>query len=261
MPAPDFVDDFDGDTLDTEVWLPHYLPHWSSRASSAATWRVADSCLELSIPPEQPLWCPDQEPSPTRVSGIQSGVFSGPVGGLVGQQPMTESTVVCEEQSLHVGWAPTYGRLEMRLRMELSPRSMAAWWLVGIEDEPRRCGELCVVEVFGDTLGPDGAEVGMGVKKIRDPGLRQDFAAPRLPIDVADFHVYAVDWRPGEADFLVDGRVIRTVDQSTDYPMQSMVAVFDFPDRPAGPDPDHVPRLVVDWVRGWAPGSSPPKSG
>jgi Glycosyl hydrolases family 16 len=251
--GPDFVDDFDGPTLDTDVWLPHYLPQWSSRAASAATWRVTGSCLELSIPPEQPLWCPDQEPTPLRVSGVQSGVFSGPVGSRVGQQPMTPSTVVREEQPLHVGWAPTYGRLEMRLRMELSPRSMAAWWLVGLEDEPRRCGELCVVEVFGDAVTDDGAAVGMGVKQIRDPGLRQDFEAPHLPIDVADFHDYALDWRPGSVDFLVDGTVVRTVQQAPDYPMQSMVAVFDFPGKPAGADPAHVPRLVVDRVRGWPP--------
>jgi hypothetical protein len=254
--APDrpvFSDDFDGPALDTDVWLPHYLPQWSSRAASAATWRVADSCLELSIPPGQPLWCPEQEPTPLRVSAVQSGVFSGPVGSTVGQQPMTASTVVREEQPLHVGWAPTYGRLEMRMRMDLGPRSMAAWWLVGLEDEPRRCGELCVAEVFGDAVTDAGTAVGMGVHAFRDPGLAEDFAAPVLPVDVAEFHDYAVDWRPGSADFLVDGTVVRTVRQSPDYPMQSMVAVFDFPGKPAGPDPDHVPRLVVDRVRGWAP--------
>ena len=31
-----FVDDFDGPSLDRAAWLPHYLPHWSSRAASAA---------------------------------------------------------------------------------------------------------------------------------------------------------------------------------------------------------------------------------
>ena len=139
------------------------------------------------------------------------------------------------------------------MRMDLGPRSMAAWWLVGLEDEPRRCGELCVAEVFGDAVTDAGTAVGMGVHAFRDPGLAEDFAAPVLPVDVAEFHDYAVDWRPGSADFLVDGTVVRTVRQSPDYPMQSMVAVFDFPGKPAGPDPDHVPRLVVDRVRGWAP--------
>ena len=31
----DLVEDFDGPGLDTSVWLPHYLPMWSSRAGAA----------------------------------------------------------------------------------------------------------------------------------------------------------------------------------------------------------------------------------
>jgi len=82
-----FHDDFDGPGLDTAVWVPHYLPMWSSRAESAATYTVGDSELRLSIPPEQGLWCPGDH-DPLRVSGIQSGVFSGPVGSTTGQQPV-----------------------------------------------------------------------------------------------------------------------------------------------------------------------------
>ena len=57
---------------------------------------------------------------------------------------------------------------------------------VGLEDQPERCGEICVVEVFGDAVTGAGAAVGMGVKALHDPSLRQDFAAPVLPIDVDD---------------------------------------------------------------------------
>ncbi len=34
--------------------------------------------------------------------------------------------------------------------MDLSPRSMASLWMSGLEDEPDRCGEICVFEIFGD---------------------------------------------------------------------------------------------------------------
>ena len=54
-----------------------------------------------------------------------------------------------------------------------------------------------------------------------------------MAIDVAEFHVYAADWRPGRVDFLVDGEHVKTVHQAPDYPMQMMVAVFDFPDEGA----------------------------
>ena len=62
------TDDFDSD-LDTEVWLPHYLPHWSSRAESAATYAIADSELRLTIPVEQGLWCAGDHEPPLRVIG------------------------------------------------------------------------------------------------------------------------------------------------------------------------------------------------
>ena len=41
---------FAGDDLDPAVWVPYYLPHWSSRASSAPTYAVAGGELRLSIP-------------------------------------------------------------------------------------------------------------------------------------------------------------------------------------------------------------------
>jgi beta-glucanase (GH16 family) len=135
--------------------------------------------------------------------------------------------------------------------MDLSPRSMAAWWLVGLEDRPERSGELCVVEVFGDTLTTDGAAVGAGVHPFRDPQLVDDFAAPRVAVDVSEFHTYELDWSPDGATFFVDGQLVRSVDLVPDYPMQSMAAVFDFPDR-ATPDDAveaaHVPALVVDRI-------------
>nr|WP_245899522.1 glycoside hydrolase family 16 protein [Geodermatophilus normandii] len=176
--ADDFADDFDGTDLDRDVWVPHYLPQWSSRAATAACYEVRDSCLRLYLPDEMPLWCPDDHP-PLRVSGIQSGVFSGPVGSTVGQQPVRPGALVREEQPAHWGWTPRYGRLEMRARATVTPRSMVAWWLVGLEDSPERCGELCVVEVFGDAVDPvAGAALGMGVHPFRDPRLVDDFAAP-----------------------------------------------------------------------------------
>jgi hypothetical protein len=195
-----FRDDFEGHDLDRSVWIPHYLPQWSSRSESAATYEVGGSELRLSIPPEQGLWCPAEHEGPLRVSAIQSGVFSGEVGSTVGQQPFRDGLRVREAQSAQWGWTPHYGVLEVRARMELTARSMASVWMVGIEDEPRRSGEICLFEVFGDTIDRTGPAVGVGIHPFRDPALRDDFATPRLPIDVTDFHVYATDWRPDRVD-------------------------------------------------------------
>ncbi len=181
------TDDFDAPALDLSVWSPYYLPHWSSRAASAATYQLADSCLTLSIPVEQGLWCAGDHKPDLRVSGVQSGNYSGPVGSTV------------------------------------------------------------VMEVFGDALVPgESAAVGMGLKTIRDPAVPQDFEAVRLPIDVREFHTYAVEWSAGTATFSVDGTAIRSCQGAPTYPMQLMLAVFDFPEQSGK---DHVPSFVVDHIR------------
>lgn len=243
----EFLETFDGTDLDRARWLPHYLPQWSSRAESAAAYEVGDSELKLSIPVGQGLWCADAHEVPLRVSGVQSGVFSGPVGSTVGQQPFLADQRVNEEQPAWWGWTPLYGQIEVTARMELSARSMASVWMVGLEDEPDRCGEICVFEVFGDSITDGGADVGSGVHPFRDPSLIEEFSAVRRHLDVSRPHTYAVDWRPDGIDFMIDGAVTHTSVQSPAYPMQMMIAVFDFPAKP-GSD-GHIPVLAVDEVR------------
>jgi hypothetical protein len=248
-----FADDFDGPGLDPAAWVPHYLPQWSSRAASAAVYEIAGSELRLTIPPEHGIWCEGAHEPPIRVSGIQSGVFSGPVGSGVGQQPF-DGAVVREVQETMWGWTPYRGRLEIRARMDVSPRSMAAVWMVGLEDAPDRCAEICVFEVFGDAItdgeGGPTAAVGMGVHPFRDPAVTEEWSADRVAIDVRKAHDYAAEWREGRVDFLIDGMPVKTVGQAPDYPMQMMVAVFDFPEKAAAAPEGHVPMLAVDHVRG-----------
>jgi Glycosyl hydrolases family 16 len=245
-----FEDDFDATELDRDVWLPHYLPAWSSRAETTATYTLRDSCLNLTIPPSQGLWCGGEHRPPLRASGIQSGNFSGPVGSTIGQQPYRDGVRVREEQEAFWGWTPQLGYIEMRARGVVTPRSMIAFWLIGLEDQPQRSAEICVAEMFGEGVqAGESAAVGMGLHAFRDPGITEDFEAVRLPIDVADFHTYAVDWTEDKADFLVDGVPVRTCPNPPPYPMQLMLAVFDFPEKSDGTDAETVPSLIVDYVR------------
>jgi Glycosyl hydrolases family 16 len=157
--------------------------------------------------------------------------------------------VVREFQPAQWGWTPEYGLLEVRARMELSPRSMAGVWMVGREEEPSHSAEILIFEVFGDAVEPGrSAAVGMGLRPFRDPAITDGFSEPRVDIDVSEPHVYAADWRPGRVDFLIDGECIKTIHQAPAYAMQMMVALFDFPAK-AGP-PDHVPELAIDYIRG-----------
>ena len=118
---------FPGHELDRDVWFPYYLPHWSSRAGSAASWSVRAGELHLTVPPEQPLWCPDLHEERLRVSCVQTGSLSGPIGGPVGQQPFADGLVVREEQPEFRGFTPRYGRVEVRMRGVVDEGSMVAF--------------------------------------------------------------------------------------------------------------------------------------
>ena len=243
-------EDFPGPLLDLDVWVPYHAPHWSSRAESAATYEIADGELQLSIPPNQPLWCADSHPEPIRISCIQSGTFSGPVGSTLGPQPFMDGQVVRSEEPTHWGYTPTYGQIEVRMRAEISASSMFAFYLTGIEDRPERSGEICLAEIFGEGIGDDVAAVGIGLKKLGDPKLHEDFLAVRLPLDPAEFHVYSAEWTPEGVVFRVDGDEVRRTDQAPDYPMQVMMGVFDFPARRGLGEADFTPKMVVDHVYG-----------
>lgn len=245
-----FREDFDGPTLDRSVWFPHYLPAWSSRSETAATYRIADSSLRLFIPADAGLWCEEEHPEPIRVSGMATGNWSGPVGSSAGQQRFTDGLEVREEQTRFEGWLLRSGEVAVRCRMALSHRSMAAVWLAGFEVQPEHAGELCVVEVFGHTIESGSAAVGVGVKQLHDPALVHDFVSPRLEIDVATFHEYSVEWSAGVAEFAVDGVPTHRTRTAPSYPMQVMVAVFDFPAWSLGGDDHLVPELEIDWVFG-----------
>ena len=249
----DLEETFSGPALDVGTWFPAYLPHWSSLAASAPTYAIREDGLHLAIPPEHPRWCPDTHDEPIRISGIQSGHWSGPPGSTDGQAPFKPGLVVREAIPRFDGYTPRYGRIEIRMRGVISPRSMVACWMIGLEDRPERSGEICLVEIFGASVRDGSAEIGMGIHAFRDPALREDWSAERFPIDPAELHAYAVDWRPGSVDFLIDGRPVRHADQAPDYPMQLMIAAFDFPDRATAADIGVTPELVVRHVRGRSP--------
>lgn len=250
----EFEDVFEGDRLDQTRWVAHYLPQWTTRAASAARYRVGGGLLRLLIEENQPPWCPDLERG-LRVSSLQTGVFAGPVGSSVGQHGRGSGAVVREAQHNVRLYTPQYGLIEMRARATDDPRAMVALWMIGYEDEPERSAEICICEIFGRDVRPDSARIGMGLHPFGDPAITDDFTVETLPIDAREFHVYAAEWTPDRVTFLIDGRHIRTVHQSPRYPMQLMLNIYEFPDageRPAHERP-YPKEFAVDYVRGYRP--------
>ena len=188
MATTEFTDDFDAAGLDTGTWIAS-LPadvelargerrDVRGRVLRAAADHPARARAVVSRRPRTPL----------RVSGVQSGVFSGPVGSTIGQQPFRDGVVVRESSPGNgagrraTGYsrcAPAWSSARARWRR----CGWSAW-----RTSRTRCAEICIFEVFGDVLrveerGPTAA-VGMGVHPFRDPAITDEFAAERVAIDV-----------------------------------------------------------------------------
>ncbi|HEY5741755.1 MAG TPA: glycoside hydrolase family 16 protein [Terrimicrobiaceae bacterium] len=252
-------DRFDGSTLNQRLWIPHYLAHWSSRAASAARYAIGAGTLRLLIEA-------DQEPrsreltDELRVSSLQTGASSGPVGSSIGQHHFRDGLHVREEQDNVALYTPLYGLFELRARALDDPASMVALWMIGYEDSPERSAEICICEIFGRDVDAEETRIGMGVHPFGDPAIHDEFAAETVAIDARGSHTYAAEWTPEDVAFYVDERLVKVVRQSPAYPMQFMLNIYEFVhDRPGLPAaPDRYPKtFVVEAFRGYRPVTGP----
>lgn len=245
-------EDFAGPALDRQRWIPHYLPHWTTPERSAARYDLRPGLLRLRIDADQPAW--RVEDGEMRVSSLQTGSFAGPVGSPIGQHRHRPDVTVRTAQTPRRLYTPSSGLVEAVMRASPDPTCMLAFWLVGFEASGADdSGEICVAELFGRAIGPDRSGVRIGVKAHHDPRLLEDVEEVTLPIDATDWHTYGAEWTPERVRFFVDDQLVRTVRQTIDYPLQLMVDVFEFPDRPRRDPADYPKTGEVRAVRGYRP--------
>lgn len=155
----------------------------------------------------------------------------------------------------------TYGRFEARLR---TPRGQGIWpafWMLGSDIDSvgwPRCGEIDVMEnigkepnmVHGTLHGPGySGGSGIGGSFTLETGSFAD-----------DYHVFAVEWAPGEVRWLVDERQYRRTTPADlppgttwvfDHPFFMLLNVAVGGAWPGEPDASTVfpQRMLVDYVR------------
>jgi Glycosyl hydrolases family 16 len=246
-----FEEDFAGDDLDESRWVPHYLPHWTTPERSAARYDLHPGWTRLRIDGDQPAWRP--EDGDLRVSNLQTGTFSGPVGSDRGTHRHRPDLSVRTPQPTRRLFTPKEGLIEARLRATADPTVMLAFWLVGVEEGgPTESGEICVAELYGHSVGPGGSTVRTGIKAHHDPLLREDMRDIALDLDATGWHTYSAAWTADATRVYVDDRLMCSIEQGMAYPLQLMVDLFEFP--PVGPrDPADYPKVGdVAAIRGWA---------
>lgn len=249
----EFHDEFGGPELDTEKWLPFYLPHWSSRARSAPRYTFDNGNLILQITEDQPPWCPEFDGG-MKCSSIQTGQFSGPVGSAIGQHRFNPACVVREAQTNGQLYTPQYGYFELRAKATMTSVNHAALWMIGYEDTPEKSGEIAICEIMGSHASSTSSRVGYGVHPWGDPTLKDEFYEDFFTIDSTHYHIYAVEWTPTHLDFYLDNVKTRTINQSPKYPMQFMLNIYERPSPETYDTGDLYPKtFTVDYFRAYQP--------
>jgi hypothetical protein len=243
--APDVEDDFATGPC-SDLWVAHYLPHWTTPDRSAARYDVSEAGLRLRIDADQPDWRP--EDAPLRVSNLQTGTFSGELGSLRGTHRHREDGLVVRNPSpTRLLWAPSAGRIDVTVSASRDQDCMLAAWLVGTEhQDDLAAGEICIFEIDAAAVGSISA-ARSGVKGHRDTRLTTDMAQVELPFDASRPHTWTVIWGAGETVIGSDGAILRRVHQAPDYPLFLMVDLFEI-GNPRGVYPK---TATIHRVRGW----------
>ncbi|GMQ31530.1 glycoside hydrolase family 16 protein [Algoriphagus confluentis] len=244
-----FNQDFEEKELDLKAWIPFYLPHWSSREKTKPRFTLENGKLILKIDYDQAPWS-EEFNGPIRVSSLQTGVFSGPLGTSIGQHRIHPKAMVREEQIPAHTFLPRYGYFEIRAKASANPDNVSALWMIGYEDRPEHSAELCLVEIKGSNVEGNKAVIGYGIRKFQDPELQDAFFEETFELDVTEFHTYGMEWTQEEVSFYIDGKQIRTIGQSPQYPMQLMLNIYEIPQENSDRKPENYPqKFTVDYVK------------
>ncbi|GIG41780.1 glycoside hydrolase family 16 protein [Cellulomonas phragmiteti] len=163
--------------------------------------------------------------------------------------------------------ALTYGRIEARIKLPKGQGIWPAFWMLGDNNATwPATGEIDIMEyvgkepnyVYGTVHGPGYLGAGGISGAYRHP-QNQDFADA--------FHTYAIDWKPGEITWLVDGQQYHRVTRSDvganpwlfDAPFYLLLNVAVGGEWPGYPDAttSFPQQMKVDWIRVVDNGANP----
>jgi len=113
----------------------------------------------------------------------------------------------------HGKYAVKHGRIEARLKLPKGQGIWPAFWMLSddIKQVPwPACGEIDIMEMVGHLPGTThGTLHGPGYSA--EKGITKSTTLADGLIFAERYHVFAVEWRPGRIDWLLDGEVFHTV--------------------------------------------------
>jgi beta-glucanase (GH16 family) len=106
----------------------------------------------------------------------------------------------------------TYGRFEFRAKLPTGKGVWPALWMLPQDEKYggwAASGEIDVMEARGQEPNKVLGTIHFGGKWPTNTHLGDEYLFP-AGTSIADFHVYAVEWEPGEIRWSVDGKVFET---------------------------------------------------
>ena len=222
-----FVEDFDGERLERERWVDHYLPHWTTPDRSRARYALGDDGLQLRIEADQLDWRP--EDAPLRVSNIQTATFCGPPGSTRGtHRHRPDGLTVRTFTPTRLLWAPRAGQVEVTVTASADRGCMLAVWLVGTEHEDARdSGEVCVFEIDAEAVGTASTRARVGVKAHHDPRLVTDMREVDVAVPAGQAHTWSACWSADGVRIACEQHTVYASPQRIDYHLQLMIDLFE----------------------------------
>ena len=106
-----------------------------------------------------------------------------------------------------------HGIVEARLKLPHGRGIWPAFWMLGIDFDAvpwPQCGEIDIMELIGQKPGTlHGTLHGPGYSG--GQGLGKSIVLPDGEAFSEGYHTFAVDWKPGSIDWLLDGKVYQTI--------------------------------------------------
>ncbi|GKX30199.1 hypothetical protein SH1V18_26790 [Vallitalea longa] len=211
----DYNDEFNEQNLDTDHWLPYYLPHWTTKELSATDYTFRENALVLRIDEDYPAWNPTYD-GDVKCSSIQSFEKDN-------IHQFNKSMPLDHHESIFDGYTTKYGYFEIRAKLPGGSGGHVAWWMIGCEDESYQKAEVDIVEnPFSYTTNSF-----INIHPHDDATIKSETFRSSIGYDLANtWHVYGFEWDPSGMKFYIDNKLVGNTNQSVGYRMMTFLGIY-----------------------------------
>ncbi|MEU1425310.1 family 16 glycosylhydrolase [Kitasatospora sp. NPDC005751] len=240
----DFDEEFDGSTLNTNKWLPSYLPHWTSTPQNAqARYTIANGNLTERLDADTPAWN-SQYDGTVKISSIQSYEKDW-------WHRFNDAMPNDHHEPDFNGYSTKYGYFEIRAKnSNVGGGGHQAFWLVGTDDttSANANSEIDMIETFfSKPANWRIAAYGWSDPDFLSSWYLSDTTVPSGS-PTTEYHVYGMDWTPTQLNFYYDNQLYKTVNDAPNSPMGMILGIYT--DAGSGQHNDVWPKnWNVDYVR------------